>query len=115
MQLVPSNPVAALADGDMLAVMVFSLLLGVGLAAVRTDATRRLEEALQGLYDVVMWLLALVIRLAPVGVACLLFTTTARLGYEVLRELASYVAWWWARSRSTCSSSTRRRCAGSAG
>ena len=91
-QLVPSNPVAALADGDMLAVMVFSLLLGVGLAAVRTDATRRLEEALQGLYDVVMWLLAMVIRLAPIGVACLLFTTTARLGYEVLRELAAYVA-----------------------
>jgi DAACS family dicarboxylate/amino acid:cation (Na+ or H+) symporter len=91
-QLVPSNPVAALASGDMLAVMVFSLLLGIGLAAVRTDATRRLEDTLQGLYDVVMWLLAMVIRLAPIGVACLLFTTTARLGYEVLGELAAYVA-----------------------
>jgi DAACS family dicarboxylate/amino acid:cation (Na+ or H+) symporter len=91
-QLVPNNPVAALADGDMLAVMVFSLLLGVGLAAVRTDAARRLEEALQGLFDVVMWLLALVIRLAPLGVFCLVFTTTARLGWEILRELAAYVA-----------------------
>jgi DAACS family dicarboxylate/amino acid:cation (Na+ or H+) symporter len=91
-QLVPSNPVAALADNDMLAVMVFSLLLGVGLAAVRTDPARRLEETLQGLFDVVMWLLAWVIRMAPVGVACLVFTTTARLGYEVLRELAVYVA-----------------------
>ncbi len=91
-QLVPSNPVAALASGDMLAVMVFSLLLGIGLAAVRTDAARRLEDSLQGLYDVVMWLLAMVIRCAPIGVACLLFTTTARLGYEVLGELAAYVA-----------------------
>ncbi len=91
-QLVPSNAVAALAEGDMLAVMVFSLLLGVGLAAVRTDAARRLEDTLQGLYDVVMWLLAVVIRTAPIAVACLLFTTTARLGYEVLRELAAYVA-----------------------
>lgn len=91
-ELVPSNPVAALANGDMLAVMVFSLLLGIGLAAVRTDAARRLEESLQGLYDVVMWLLEMVIRLAPIGVACLLFTTTARLGYEVLGELAAYVA-----------------------
>jgi len=90
-QLVPSNPVAALASGDMLAVMVFSLLLGIGLAAVRTDAARRLEDSLQGLYDVVMWLLAMVIQLAPIGVACLLFTTTARLGYEVLGELAAYV------------------------
>jgi len=91
-QLVPSNVIGALADGDMLAVMVFSLLLGIGLAAVRTEPARRLEEGLQGLFDVVMWLLGAVIRLAPLGVACLLFTTTARLGYEVLGELAAYVA-----------------------
>ncbi|RIL00845.1 MAG: dicarboxylate/amino acid:cation symporter [Proteobacteria bacterium] len=90
-QLVPSNPVAALAQSDMLAVMVFSLLLGVGLAAVRTEPARRLEESLQGLFDVVMWLLGMVIRMAPVGVACLVFTTTARLGYEVLQQLAAYV------------------------
>lgn len=91
-QLVPSNAVAALAQGDMLAVMVFSLLLGVGLAAVRTEPARHLEQALQGLFEVVMWLLDFVIRLAPIGVFCLVFTTTARLGGEVLRELAAYVA-----------------------
>ena len=38
-----------------------------------------------------MRLLDLVIRLAPVGVACLLFTLTARLGYDVLRQLGAYV------------------------
>jgi DAACS family dicarboxylate/amino acid:cation (Na+ or H+) symporter len=91
-KLVPSNAVAALAEGDMLAVMVFSLLLGIGLAAVRTGPARHLEEALQGLFEVVMWLLGMVIRLAPLGVFCLVFTTTARLGGEVLRELAAYVA-----------------------
>jgi DAACS family dicarboxylate/amino acid:cation (Na+ or H+) symporter len=48
-ELVPSNPVAALANGDMLAVMVFSLLLGVGVAAARRDGARRPEESLQGL------------------------------------------------------------------
>lgn len=91
-ELVPNNAVAALAQGDMLAVMVFSLLLGIGLAAVRTEPARHLEQSLQGLFDVVMWLLGMVIRLAPLGVACLVFTTTARLGWEVLRELAAYVA-----------------------
>jgi DAACS family dicarboxylate/amino acid:cation (Na+ or H+) symporter len=90
--LVPSNPVRAMADGDMLAVMVFALLLGVGLALTRSDAARRFEEALQGLYDVVMRLLDLVLRAAPVGVACLLFTLTARLGYDILRQLGAYVA-----------------------
>ncbi len=90
-QLVPSNILAAMTAGDMLGVMVFSVFLGIGLVLTRTDAARRFEEALQGLYDVVMRLLDLVIGMAPLGVACLLFTTTARLGYDVLGQLAAYV------------------------
>jgi DAACS family dicarboxylate/amino acid:cation (Na+ or H+) symporter len=86
--LVPGNVIKAMADGDMLAVMVFALLLGLGLAATRTEYARRLEEMLQGLYDVTMRLLEFVIRIAPVGVACLTFTLTARLGYDVLRQRA---------------------------
>ena len=89
--LVPNNPIKAMADGDMLAVMVFALFLGIGLAVTRTEAARRFEEALQGLYDVVMRLLGMVIRLAPIGVACLLFTLTARLGFDMLRQLGAYV------------------------
>jgi DAACS family dicarboxylate/amino acid:cation (Na+ or H+) symporter len=89
--LVPQNIVKSLAEGDLLAVMVFSVLLGVGLAAVRSEPARRLEEVLQGLYDVVMWLLDRVIRLAPIGIACLLFSLTARLGADVLRQLGAYV------------------------
>jgi DAACS family dicarboxylate/amino acid:cation (Na+ or H+) symporter len=89
--LIPNNPVRAMADGDMLAVMVFSLFLGIGLLLTPTGAARRLEEALQGLYDVVMRLLGIVLEVAPVGVACLLFTLSARLGFEVLRQLGAYV------------------------
>lgn len=89
--LVPANALKAMADGDMLAVMVFALLLGIGLAITRSEAARRFEEALQGLYDVVMRLLGLVLEVAPLGVACLLFTLTARLGYEVLWQLGAYV------------------------
>ncbi len=89
--LFPNNIVKAMADGDMLAVMVFALFLGIGLSLTRTDPARRLEDALQGLYDVVMRLLGLVLRMAPVAVACLLFTLVARLGFDVLRQLGAYV------------------------
>jgi len=89
--LVPNNPLKAMADGDMLAVMVFALFLGVGLALTRTEPARRLEEMLEGLYDVVMKLLSMVLQVAPIGVACLLFTLTARLGIDVLRQLGAYV------------------------
>lgn len=91
-QLIPSNVVQAMAATDMLPVMVFALLLGIGMARTRTNAARAFEDALQGLYDVVMHLLDLVIRVAPVAVACLLFSLTARLGYDVLRQLGWYVA-----------------------
>ena len=92
LRLVPDNVVRAMAEGDLLAVMVFGVFLGTGLAAVRSEAARRLEEILQGVYDVVMWLLDVVIRLAPIGIFCLVFTLTARLGFDVLRQLAAYVA-----------------------
>ena len=77
--LVPRNVVDAMAKGDMLAVMFFSLFLGVGLAITQTDGARRLEETLQGVYDVVMRLLEVVIGIAPIAVACLMFILTARL------------------------------------
>jgi DAACS family dicarboxylate/amino acid:cation (Na+ or H+) symporter len=91
-QLIPDNPIRAAATGDMLGVLVFALFLGVGLALTRTPAADRLREALEGLYDVSMRLIGLVIRLAPAGVAALVFTLTARLGFEALSSLAWYVA-----------------------
>lgn len=90
-QIVPRNPVSAMAEGDMLAVMFFALMLGIGLAVTRTDAARKFEGALEGLYDVTMRLIGMVISISPFGVAALLFTLTAQLGYEVLGQLARYV------------------------
>lgn len=90
-RIVPDNPLRAAADGDMLAVMFFALLFGIGVVLTRTDAARKLEDALQGLYDVSMRLIHIVIWFAPLGVAALLYKTTALFGYEVLVQLAAYV------------------------
>jgi DAACS family dicarboxylate/amino acid:cation (Na+ or H+) symporter len=89
--LVPANPVRAAADGDMLAWMFFSLLFGIGLSLTRTEAARKLEGVIEGLYDVTMRLIGMVVALAPVGVAALLFSLTAELGVEILVRLAGYV------------------------
>jgi DAACS family dicarboxylate/amino acid:cation (Na+ or H+) symporter len=91
LQIVPDNPVKAAANGDLLAVMFFALMIGVGLVLSPTAATRSFEQALQGLYDVTMRLIGLVIELAPIGVAALLFTLTAQLGVDILLTLARYV------------------------
>ncbi len=90
-QIVPDNPLRAAANGDMLAVMFFSLMVGIGLTLVSTPASVRFQEAIQGLYDVTMRLIGMVIKMAPIGVAALLFTLTAQLGVEILLQLARYV------------------------
>lgn len=89
--LVPDNPVKTAAQGDMLAVMVFALIFGLGLARGRKTTVGVLTAWLEGVYEVSMHVVGLAMRLAPVGVGCLMFTLTARFGYEVLQPLAAYV------------------------
>lgn len=90
--MVPDNPVRAAASGDMLAVIVFSILFGIGLAATDSDGARKLRDFFQGVYDVSLTVIAGVLRLAPLGVFALLFTTTARLGLDAVRPVLLYVA-----------------------
>ncbi len=89
--LVPDNPLKAAAQGDILGWLVFSLLFGIGLARTRAPAASKLGDVIEGLYEVMMTLVDLVLRLAPYGVAALLFTATARLGLDLLVQLAAYV------------------------
>ena len=90
--IVPSNVVKSMAEGSYLAVMFFGLMLGLGLALVRTEAARHFELSLQGLYDVTMRLVSMVLALAPFGVAALMFSFTVDLGWEILQHLLYYVA-----------------------
>lgn len=89
--IVPDNVVKAMAAGEMLGVMFFSLVFGIGLATTRSPAARRLKAVIEGVYEVTMRLIGVAIGFAPIGVAALLFTLTARLGAGVLRELGAYV------------------------
>jgi Na+/H+-dicarboxylate symporter len=91
MNLIPSNPVAAAANGDLLALMVVALLFGVAAAFIQSDATKAFVKAMQGLYEICMKLIGWIIELAPYAVACLLFTLTAKLGVDVLKQLLMFV------------------------
>ena len=89
--MVPDNVIKVAAAGDMLAMITFSLIFGVGLSLTRTEAARRLQETIQGLYDVSMRLIEGVLRLAPLGVGALLFTLFSRMGAGIIAQLAAYV------------------------
>jgi DAACS family dicarboxylate/amino acid:cation (Na+ or H+) symporter len=89
--MVPKNALAAAVEGDMLALIVFSLLFGIALATTKTEPARRLKEMFAGLYDVCMtWIDAVLKYAAPVGVFMLLFTMASRIGLSLLTNLAAY-------------------------
>ena len=90
--IVPNNPIAAAANGDYLAWMFFALMIGIGLCLVPTESAAHLLDVIRGLFDVCMYLIRMVIWLAPIGVAALLFNLTALFGWDVLRQLGAYVA-----------------------
>lgn len=89
--MVPDNPVKAAAGGDMIAVIIFSLFFGVALSFTDSPAARALQATIEGLNDVMTTLVHGVLKLAPLGVAALLFTLTAKLGVELFWHLGKYV------------------------
>ncbi len=88
--LLPSNPVAAAASGDMVALIVFTSL--VALAAARSDATTRapLEAFFRSLGDVMIRLVGWIIALAPVAVFALLLPLAARAGTSLVGAVGFY-------------------------
>ncbi len=89
--MVPDNIIKAMANNDILAVMVFALFFGIGLMLVRTEQSRLLLTAMEGLFEVTMRLMGLVIRLAPIAITCFMFNLAAQFGWELLERLSAYV------------------------
>ncbi len=87
--LVPSNPVAAMANGSMLQVIVFALLFGVAVAAAG-EGGRHVLNFFNDLNAVIMRMVDLVMKLAPIGVFALIAKTFATQGADVLAPLLGY-------------------------
>jgi DAACS family dicarboxylate/amino acid:cation (Na+ or H+) symporter len=99
LDMIPENPlqeaVGAL-DGSskgngMLAVMFFSLILGAALS-VAGERVDTLVKLLEGVFDVSMVVIGWAMKIAPYGVACLLFAITSQVGWDILKTLAWFVA-----------------------
>jgi Na+/H+-dicarboxylate symporter len=78
--IIPSNAIKAAADDDILALMVFALAIGIGLVLVRTDKTQAFQNAVEGLLEIAMALIGLVIRLAPIAIACFMLSIGVQKG-----------------------------------
>ena len=90
LDMIPSNVITAAADNQILPVMVFALIFGIGMVMAKSKATDALQESLQGLLEVMMKLINAVIKLAPIAIAALMFNLAAVFGWDLLIRLGAY-------------------------
>ncbi|MFP6643023.1 MAG: dicarboxylate/amino acid:cation symporter, partial [Candidatus Latescibacterota bacterium] len=88
--MVPTNPIASMADGNMLQVIVFALLFGVFITRIPDDLRQPLETFFQGAFAVMMRITHFVLAFAPLGIFALVARTVAVTGLEVFSGLGLY-------------------------
>ena len=91
LRMIPSNPVAAAAEGNMLAIIFFSLLLGIFISITSGESGRILARLFQAGFEVMMRITLFVIRLAPFGVFGFMLHAAASKGLSVFADLALYM------------------------
>ena len=89
--VVPSNPIAAMAEGMMLQVILFALLFGLALSKSGASG-ERLRLFFSDLNDVIVRLISMIVSLTPVGVFCLMTQLGATLGLAEIAKVAMYFA-----------------------
>jgi len=90
--IVPQNLVEVMGSNSaILSVMFFALFFGIGLLITDTPNSRTLQRGFEGLFDVTMKLIMIVIRMAPIAVACFMFNLAALFGWDLLIRLSAYV------------------------
>ncbi|HEX8361529.1 MAG TPA: dicarboxylate/amino acid:cation symporter [Longimicrobium sp.] len=89
--IVPRNPVDAAAKGEMLPLIFFALIFGVALTRIPAEAARPVLKLLEGISYAVTVIIGFAMKIAPFGVAALIFGVTARFGFALLQSLGMYV------------------------
>ena len=90
-EIVPRNPIEAMAKGQALSVIFFALMLGVALTIMKRERAEPLIRILESVNDAMGIIIDIALKLAPYGVAFLLFTVTAQFGTSILEKLGLYV------------------------
>ena len=89
--IIPNNIVSAMSTSDILAVMVFGLIFGIGMLLTSTPQTALLLNIFEAIFQVSMRLMGLIIRLAPIAIACFMFNLASLFGWDLLVKLGAYV------------------------
>lgn len=85
----PTNPIQAMADGKMLQIIIFAIVLGFAISH-SGEPGKRVADSFKDWNEVVLKLVSVIMQLAPYGVFALLFNTVAKEGFTEIQALAAY-------------------------
>ena len=87
--IVPSNPILAMAEGEMLQIIFFAIVLGISITISGAKGSI-FKKGLESINSVMMSMVSIIMKLAPLGVFCLIAKTFATQGISMILPLASY-------------------------
>ncbi|TPE69518.1 dicarboxylate/amino acid:cation symporter [Halalkalibacterium halodurans] len=90
LNIIPRNPIEALASGQMLQIIAFAVLVGLALGRLGEKTSGILKLVEQG-NEVMMYLVSLAMKLAPYGAFGLIASALGKLGFDALGSMAMYV------------------------
>jgi proton glutamate symport protein len=91
LNLIPSNIFAAVARGEMLPIIFFSVMFGLGLGALPDSTREPVVRVFQGISEAMFKVTHMIMRYAPIGVFALIAVTVANFGFSSLLPLAKLV------------------------
>jgi Na+/H+-dicarboxylate symporter len=91
LNMIPRNPVAALASGNMLPIIFFAIFLGAAVSALPMERRGHIVGFFDGLNEACMVMIHWIMKLAPYAVFALIGAVIARFGLDVLKSLLVYV------------------------
>jgi Na+/H+-dicarboxylate symporter len=89
--MVPTNPIASMANADMLQIIVFAILFGTAMTLVGSRSAK-LREFFEEINEVNLKVVEMIMTIAPYGVFCLMAKTFATLGYTAMLPILAYMA-----------------------
>ena len=89
--MIPTNPISAMAEGDMLSIIFFAIFLGVVITQLPDNYRTKLRSFFIALFEGIMIMTKFIIMLAPIGVFGLITKTVATSGFEMFSRLGFYM------------------------
>ncbi|MBT8398302.1 MAG: dicarboxylate/amino acid:cation symporter [Gemmatimonadetes bacterium] len=89
--IIPRNPIAAMANMDMLQIIFFSLFFGIALTVLSEEKRKPLVNVLESVNDAMVVIVEMIMKIAPYGVFILIAAVAGRFGYQVILSLLQYV------------------------